>query len=189
MRALSLVALLFCACANPPKFVKASPFLRFLNRPPTTPYLDSKMFSFDIKRGWKGPEEKTDAVRYRSPDENARITVLFMRKGAPEWKPVEEVRRKLKESGSVEDTHLLYAVEVSSRPAERARYTTYVYDSEHLLGQKVEVRTTDAILVPDPEGFFLLTLESPRRDYSSHLPIFEAVLRSLSLRVPRVVEE
>jgi hypothetical protein len=187
--ALLLLPLLASACAHPPKFVKTTPFLRVIYRPSTTPYLGSKMFSFEIKRTWQGPEEKTDAARYRSKDGRAHITVLFVRQGAPEWKPPEEVRRKMKESGAVEDSHMLYAVEVSSRPAERASYTTYVYDSEYLLGQKYEVRYSDAILVPDPEGFFMVSLECPKQDYRRHLRDFEAVLRSLSLRVPRVIEE
>ncbi|MBI5243509.1 MAG: hypothetical protein HY922_07465 [Elusimicrobia bacterium] len=180
---------LLLGCANPPRFVKKTPALRLLYRPRTTPFLGSPMFTFDIRRTWLGPKEIPGGARYLSRDRRSAISVAFHAQGSKEWKPPEEFRRTMRESGSVEDRHILISVEISSRPAQRAGFTTYSYDPEYLLGVKFDVLFTDIVLVPDPEGIFVAKLETPKPHYPHYLQDFLDVLHSLSLRTPKQMQE
>jgi hypothetical protein len=190
-RRLLPLALALCALsgANPPRFVKRTPVLRLLYHPRMIPYLDSPMFSFEIHRSWQGPESIPGGARYLSKDGRAKISVVFYAEGSPQWKPPEDLRRAMRESGAVEDRHILVQVQISSRAAERAGYTTYLYDPHYLLGAKYEVLFTDVVLIPDPEGVFLAKLETRKTDYPRQLPYFLDVLHSLSLRVPKQRED
>ena len=186
-RLIAPLALALCAlaCANPPRFVKRTPVLRLLYRPRMIPYLDSPMFNFEIHRSWQGPESIPGGARYVSKNGRAKISVVFYAEGSREWKPPEQIRRFMRESGAVEDRHILVQVQVSSRTADRAGFTTYLYDPKYLLGEKYEVIFTDMVMIPDPEGVFLAKLESRKLDYPDQLPYFLEVLHSLSLRVPK----
>lgn len=184
--ALALCAL---ACANPPRFVKRTPVLRLLYHPRMIPYLDNPLFSFEIHRSWRGPEQLPGGTGYRSGNGAALISVVFYAEGSKEWKPPDEFRRFMRESGAVEDRNILISVQISSRPAERAGFTTYLYDPNYLLGSKVEVRFTDIVLIPYPEGVFIAKLETPKPQYPRHLPYFLEVLHSLTLQVPKASED
>lgn len=176
-------ACLPCACSWAPRFVRKTPVLRLLYRPSILPYLDDPMFSLEVRRGWKGPEKIPGGVRYEAGG-RASISVAFHASGTEGWKPPEEFRRRMKESGSVEDSHILQEVVLSSRPACRIGYTTYLYDREVLLGERVDIRYTDLVMVPDPEGIFTAKLESAKADYPVYRRDFENLLENLTLRQP-----
>ncbi len=185
MRPLLLASLVLCACASPPRFVRKTPVLRLLYRPSTRPYLDDPMFSFDVRRGWKGPEKIPGGVRYEAGG-RAVISVAFLARGTEGWRPPEEFLRRLKEAGSVEDSHIPREVVISSRPASRIGYTTYFYDREVLLGERVDIRYTDIVMVPDAEGIFTAKLETLKADHPVYRRDFDDLLANWTLRAPQV---
>ncbi|MFA6028775.1 MAG: hypothetical protein WC969_02850 [Elusimicrobiota bacterium] len=175
-------ALPVLACANPPNFVKKTPVLRTLYRPPFKPYLDSPVFSFEIRRSWTGPEPVAGGTRYRSKDGASTIEVAFHAENAKGWRPVAELRRDMAAWGSVEDTHTVVPVRVSTASAYRVAFTSYEYDPEYLLGASSRVTFTDFVLVPDPEGIIVARLRVPKGDYERHLRTFNELLRSMVIR-------
>ncbi|MFA6092859.1 MAG: hypothetical protein WCU88_05600 [Elusimicrobiota bacterium] len=182
-------AFLVFACANPPRFVKTTPILRWMHRPRMQPYIDNPIFSFDIHRSWKGPGEVHGVAHYVSKDGRAFIEAAFLNEGQKGYRPPADVRRDMAAWGAVEDSHLVSDVFVSSMPAYRVGFTTYVYDSQELLGASYEVRYTDFILVPDPEGILLLRLECPKAEYRRTRRYFEEVLKGFIIRVLKTKEE
>lgn len=182
-RAVLLAAVLpVLSCANPPNFVKKTPVLRMLYRPPFKPCLDSPIFSFEIRRFWTGPEGIPGGVRYRSKDGASTIEVAFHAENAKGWRPVPELRKEMSAWGSVEDTHTVVPVQVSTASAYRVAFTTHEYDPEYLLGASSRVWFTDFVLVPDPEGIIVARLHVPKGDYDRHLRTFNEVLRSMVIR-------
>ncbi|MEK7744785.1 MAG: hypothetical protein AAB578_10405, partial [Elusimicrobiota bacterium] len=165
------------------------PLLRRLYRPRTTPYWDDPMFSFSISRHWKGPEKITHGVRYVKQGGDAAITVAYYPEGAEGWMPPVQYRQSMREAGTVEDRHILQEMSISSRSASRIGYTSYLYDKEYLLGQKVDIRYTDWIMAEDPGGEFLIKLSCPAKDYETHRPDFEDLLSTLVLRQPLIKTE
>ncbi|MEK9144209.1 MAG: hypothetical protein AAB339_01210, partial [Elusimicrobiota bacterium] len=117
------------------------------------------------------------------------ITVAYYPEGAEGWMPTAQYRQHMREAGTVEDRHILQEVDISSRSAVRIGYTSYLYDKEYLLGQKVDIRYTDWLMAEDPGGVFVIQLSCPAKDYESHRADFEDLLSSLVFRQPLIKPE
>ena len=195
MRAKAVVRLLvFClcwpltGCAHPPRFIRATPVLRLLYRPATIPYADNPRFSFELPTKWVGPERLPGGVKFREPRGRAAISIVFLARGEPGWKAPEAFRQHMREQGTVEDGHILSRIEISSRTADVARFTGYVYGQEYLLGQKVEVEKTEMVMAADPDGLYVIRYETGRENFIRFHRVLEAFLRSLVLAAPKTLE-
>ncbi|MBI5596603.1 MAG: hypothetical protein HY928_10985 [Elusimicrobia bacterium] len=181
--ALVLLALVSAGCANPPRFVRRTPVLRLLYRPYGHPYLENPKFSFEMKRGWKGPEFIEGGVRFRHPRRRADISIAYHVEGANGWVEPKRYRRWMREQGSTEDRHIVEEVRISSYPASHTVYTTHTYDPEYLLGAKSDVGMTEVFMLPDDQGIFLIRYEAPRRWFHRYRSVFTRFLESLALAV------
>lgn len=186
-----LPLLLASACANPPKFVKKNAVLRALFYSPWgQPYVTSPNFTFVIRRSWKGPVEIPDGVRYVEKRKRASISIAYHPQGTPNWTEPEVFKRRMREQGSVEDRHVLDEIIISTRPASRVFFTTYEYDSEYLIGEKMDVLYTELILIPDPEGIYVIRFESLRSRFGRYRKgVFRPFLKSLTLPELKQPEE
>jgi hypothetical protein len=175
-------------CANPPRFVKRTPVLRLIYRPWGKPFLDHPQFSFYVKRDWDGPETIDSGVRFREPKRRAWVSVQFLMPTSPDYRRPNEFRQYMREQGTIGDAHVLSEVEVSSRTASVARFTTYNYSPEFLLGEKVDVLYTEMIMVPDPAGLYLLKYEAQKDRFFKYYRVQKELLRTMTLATPKEEE-
>jgi len=180
---------LFSGCANPPRFVKRTPVLRLLYRPWSKPFLDHPQFSFYIKRDWNGPISINGGVRYFEPKKRAWITVQFLMSNMEGYKSPNRYRKFMREQGTIGDSHILDTIEISSRTADVARFTTYDYAPEYMLGESYKVLMTEMTMIPDPAGVYVLRYEAPRRYFSKFYKVQKEFINSLAVASPREEEE
>ena len=179
---LALLALLFgSACANPPGWVRRTAPFKLLYWPYSSPYLENPRFSFEMKRGWKGPEAVEGGVRFRRA--TASISVSYHLEGSPGWKAPKAYRQWMRQQGATEDTHVVDEVALSSKTAAHVVYTTHQYDPQYLLGAKQEVLTTELLMLPDLEGVFVVRYEAAQDDFWRYRRVYERFLESLVLAV------
>lgn len=171
-------------CANPPRFVKRTPVLRLLYRPWSKPFLDHPQFSFYIKRDWKGPDSVDGGVRFVDPKDRAWISIRFLLPNAEDYKTPNRYRQYMREQGAVEDSHVLRTVQISSRTASIARFTTYNYAPEFLLGESVKVLYTEMTMIPDPAGVYILRYEAPKKYFFKFHRVHRELMQSLTLATP-----
>lgn len=169
------------ACASPPRWVRRTPVLRLLYRPWGQLYLENPKFSFEVKRDWKGPEAADGGVRFRAPRGSARITVSYILEGAPGWRERKAWRAWMRQQGSIEDSHVVDTVTVSSRPAVHVVFTEHEYDPEVLLGARSDVRMTELAVLPDEQGAFFIKYDGLKEDFLRHRALFRRFLDSLTL--------
>ena len=182
------VALAAAACAHPPRFVRTTPVLRLLYVPNTVPYLDHPKFSYELQKRWKGPKIIEGGREFTHPGLDAKLSIAYLSKDSPGWVEPAEYRKYMTTQGSTDDGHVLSAVEISSRTASLIRFTTYRYDTQYLLGQKLDVSYIELIMVPDPDGIYLIRLNAPKARFERAYPDFEDFLKSLTLAEPRKIE-
>jgi len=175
-------------CANPPRFVKRTPVLRLLYRPWSKPFLDHPQFSFYIKSNWKGPQSVDGGVRFSEPKGRAWVSILFLMPSMEGYREINDYRQHMREQGTVADSHVLTEMEISSRTASVARFTTFDYSPEFLLGEVVKVLYTELILVPDPAGIYLIRYEAPKDQFFRFYRVQERMLESLTLATPKEEE-
>lgn len=174
----------FLGCRNPPRFVKRTRVLRLLYRPWSRPFLDHPQFSFYIKSSWKGPFSLPGGVRYTDPKKRAWITVQFIMPNMKGYKRPNKYRQHMREQGTVGDSHVLRTVEISSRTASVARFTTFNYSPEFLLGESVKILQTEVTMVPDQAGIYIMRYEAPKRNFFRFYKVQQEFMKSLVLASP-----
>lgn len=175
-------------CANPPRFVKRTPGLRLLYRPWSKPFLDHPQFSFYIKSDWEGPQSVDGGVRFVDPRGRAWISVVFLMPNMEGYKPLSDYRQYMREQGTIGDSHVLSEIQISSRTASVARFTTYDYSPEFLLGEVVNVLYTELVLVPDPAGIYVIRYEAPKESFFRFYRVQASMLQTMTLATPREEE-
>ena len=183
----ALTALLGSACANPPGWVRRTRPFSLLYRPYGAPFLENPRFSFEMKRGWKGPEPMEGGVRFRRA--SASIAVAYHLEGSPGWKAPKTFKQWLRQQGSTEDSHVVDQVALSSKTASHAVFTTHQYDPQYLLGAKQAVLATEMLVLHDVEGVFVIRYEAEQGDYRRYRRVYERFLGSLVLAVAEPKQE
>lgn len=181
---MAVLCVLPAACSRP-RFIRKVPGLRVFYRPWASPYLEHPRFSFEIKRSWKGPEPAVGGPIFTEPKGRAAVSVAFHAQGEPGYKPPTAYRQHMREQGAVHDSHILTELLISSRTASRAVYTSYRYHPEYLLGEQVQTRMTDHIMIPDEEGIYVVRYEADRRHFFRFHHVLERMLKTLVLLEPR----
>jgi len=133
-------------------------------------------------RALPGIEElPIDEMRYVEPGRLAFVSVAFHERSSPAYKAPSELRRRMRQLGSIEDSRSLDTVRVSGRFASRARYTTYFYARSRLLGETVSVFYTELIMVPDPRGVYLIRYQAARDEFRKHRGAYLSFLATFTL--------
>lgn len=140
----------------------------------------SERFYFELPRGWKPPVTAPGGATLIDGEGRAGATVAFHQEGSADWSPADEVRRRLRSQGSVEDPPDLETVTLSGRFAIRRRWTTHRYKGK-LLGTKEEVLYSETLLVPDPEGIYLISFRAAKAEFKARRAGFSELLKSLRL--------
>lgn len=175
---------LFCvlalsACAH-------IPFFRRWARKPYIPYEANPRFSFEYPRGWSAGVAIPGGIEFRDPKGRAAFSAAFYARGSKEYKPPELYRQYMSGWGAVEDAHRAYKVVVSSRTGYQVQFTTYDYDPEYLLGERYRVWFTEATMLPEADGLFVLRYHAPRSEFwkNRHRRHYLHFLKSLALTTP-----
>jgi len=153
---------------------------------PYYPYLGHPRFSFEYPRLWKA-QSIPGGVSLLEPKGRAEISIAYHSQGTPEYKPPELYRQYMAAWGAVEDSHQVSEVSVSSHTAFMARFTSYQYDPEYLLGEKVKVLLVEVLMVPEPEGMYVVRYQARKDDFwkKSWRGCYEHFLGSLILAWPK----
>jgi len=78
----------------------------------------------------------------------------------------------------------LRTVEISSRTASVARFTTFNYSPEFLLGESVKILQTEVTMVPDQAGIYIMRYEAPKRNFFRFYKVQQEFMKSLVLASP-----
>ena len=140
----------------------------------------SERFYFELPKGWKTPVAASGGATLIDGEGRAGATVAFHPSGSPEWSPPEDFRRRLRSQGSVEDSPELETVTLAGRFATRRRWTTYRYKGK-LLGSSKEVLYSETLLIPDPEGVYLISFRATKAEFKARRAGFSELLRSMRL--------
>lgn len=122
--------------------------------------------------GWGSPRRVRGGLEWRQPQGQAAIGLVWYTQDMKEYKSPEEHLRVLRSAGSPEDDHKVEEVVFCSRPAYEARYTTYYYPEGTLVGSISKVYVTETLLVPEPEGVFLLHFRAEKKHFAKLHPLF-----------------
>lgn len=141
------------------------PIVRAFFRKPYLPYLYSSEFSFEYPWRWGDGRKIAGGVEFKEPEGRALFAVVYHPKGSPKYIEPARYRQEMPDWGAVEDSHVVYDVVVSSRPAHMVQFTVYEYDPELLLGAQAKVRFTEIIMAPDPKGIYLIRYEAEKADF------------------------
>jgi hypothetical protein len=141
----------------------------------------NKRYSFKVPRGWRGPLIVDGGMRYASPGGTAFFSIAFHKKGSPGYKTPTAHRRWMRAQGSIVDPLLLDPIKVSGRYGSRVRFTTPVTGGEELFGEHQSLIYTEQILVPDPEGIYILQYSARKNTFERHRLRYMAFLRTLKL--------
>jgi hypothetical protein len=173
--------IVFSGCAHPPGFVRRSKSLmKTFYRPGTQDFLDNPDFSFQIDADWKGPEtNKLGAVRYSEPKGRASFDMIYIKEGSSGWIEPVKYLQKMRETGAVEDAHLLEPLKIGNREGHRVVYTTYQYDPNYRVGEKFEVFQTEEIMAQDPEGYFVMRYKAEKKHFLRCRKALNDVLSSI----------
>jgi len=147
---------------------------------PFVPFSGAR-YSFQTPVGWEGPELLPEGMRYVEPKGEAFISISFHEWGSPEYKDPPEFRRWMRQLGSIEDAHALDTVKVSGRFASRVRTTTYYYTPAKLLGQELRIFTAEMIMVPDPQGAYVIRYQAAKDAFQKHRAAYISFLATLIL--------
>lgn len=111
-------------------------------------------FAYVDTLGWGAPRSIDGGLEWREPKGQAKVAVAFIAYSST--RTLEKQLETLRLAGSPEDEHVLYEVRVGSLPARSARFTTYSYGTEKLVGAETAVHVTEAVVVGRPKGYYLL---------------------------------
>ncbi|OIO09463.1 MAG: hypothetical protein AUJ52_06460 [Elusimicrobia bacterium CG1_02_63_36] len=117
-------------------------------------------FAFETPLTWKGPVAVEAGVQYVPDKGDASCTVRFAPKGHRLYREPGELRRWLREQGSIEDSHTLDTVKIGSLYGSRARFSTHLYGGRYLFGKRRQRRYNEMIFVPTADGAFLVHYEA-----------------------------
>ncbi len=145
------------------------------------PRLRTDRFSYIDTLGWKPGRGLGAAWYWRQPRDRAQIAVIFFSTADAGFRPASDYLDAMRAAGSGGDDHMLFDLTVSSRAAMAVRYTSRLYPKQDLPGGRARVIKTETILVPDPEGYYVVRLRAPAAYFSRYLPAFARFVRYLVL--------
>lgn len=122
-------------------------------------------FGYIDTLGWGKPRKVPGGLLWKASRDRARVDVRFLQADATGYVPADLFLRQLREAGSPEDEHALFNVELASRTARAARFTTYRYPQAALTGSELKVFVTETLCVVDKDGYYLVRLEAPRAEF------------------------
>lgn len=143
----------------------------------------SERFYFELPKGWKAPVAAPGGATLVDGEGRSGATVAFYPEGSAEWSPPEDFRRRLRSQGSIEDSLELETVTLAGRFATRRRWTTYRYKGK-LLGTKKEVLYSETLLIPDPDGVYLISFRAMKAEFKARRAGFAELLKSIRLPKP-----
>lgn len=149
----------------------------------------SPLYGMRVPRAWKGPEALPDGVKLTEPRGSTYFTVRFLNRGSPEYQEPATFRSAMHQKGGIEDSHVSEIVKVGGRFASRVRFTTHYYTGKKFLGEKDTVYYTELIMVPDPDGLYLVEYRSLKKEFDAHRPDYLRALRSLAFPNKKVTPE
>ncbi|MBI5210982.1 MAG: hypothetical protein HY927_13515 [Elusimicrobia bacterium] len=142
---------------------------------------NGKFTYVDVLR-WGPSVRVKGGLEWREPKGHARIAAVFQTRGMEGFVPAPEQLRQLRTVGSPEDSHRVDNVKFCSRPGYKVRYTTYYYPQGTMVGSLVKVYVTQTLMVPEPEGVFLLHYRAEKEHFERFYPLFDRFQRMLVLR-------
>jgi hypothetical protein len=145
---------------------------------------EGKAFKYIETLDWGEPKPAPGGLRWREKKDRAEIVVSYLKPGMEGFRPREKYLEEMRAAGSPEDSHTLEAVVISSRTAQVARYTTYVYPEGRLLGTAPEVFATETMLVPAAEGYYILRYRAKRDSFSEYYEEFRRFVHYIEYDVP-----
>lgn len=138
--------------------------------------------SYVDQLGWGAPRKIAGGLEWREKKDRARLAMTFLTPGTKGYKSSDEYKRTLRDAGSTEDSHRLEEIPFSGRKAYQARFTTYVYPEGTLVGSLSQVFVTEVIMVPEPDGIFLLIYRAQRKDFDVYYGLIEEFRGRVALR-------
>lgn len=162
----------------------------FRHKPTYYHYLDNPWFTCEYPRKWGDGTRIPGGVEFREPENRARFSIAYIPRDDPEYRDPDRYRRDMAAWGSVEDAHRVLETQVSSRTAYAVQFTNYEYDPEYLLGQKVDVRYVEAIMVPLESGMYVLRYQADKNKFwaKKFRKPYEYFLQNLILIEPKKQE-
>lgn len=164
----------------------ADPITTGLIRKKKVPPKRAHRFSYMETLDWGAPEEIPGGLQWREPKGRARVAVTFVSYSS---RTLEVQLDKLKLAGSPEDDHTLYDVRVGSMPAKAVRFTSYAYGKDALVGDQESVHVTEALVVPQREGYYMLLYRAGKGDFERWRREFADFVQRLKFLGPPSQEE
>ncbi|PCI36836.1 MAG: hypothetical protein COB53_08355, partial [Elusimicrobia bacterium] len=140
-----------------------------------------RFFTFKTLPDWKGPLAVDAGVKYVPPKGDASFTVRFIPRNHRLYLKPSEYRRRLRERGEIDNSHILDTIKIGQRLGSRTRYTTHVYGGEYLFGKRRGRRYNEVILVPVKVGVFLIHYEANYESFDKFRSGYLVMLKSLTL--------
>lgn len=147
----------------------------------------AERFSYMDTLDWGQPEKIPGGLQWREPKNQARIAVTWV-----EYSPTRTLEGqldRLREAGSAEDRHSLFDVRVGSLPAKGARFTTYSYDKDGLVGEGEKAHVTEAYVVGQRDGYYLLLYRARKEAFEKWRRAFADFVQRLRFLGPPAPEE
>ncbi|MFA6003785.1 MAG: hypothetical protein WC881_06930 [Elusimicrobiota bacterium] len=148
------------------------------------PVLNAESFSWVDTLQWGPPRALKDGLEWRQPQDRARIAVRLVRSGSAGFKPQADYLQELKDLGSPEDTHVATEVLIGTRTAQTLRYTKYLYPEPYLVGSVSEVFSTEVVLVPENDGYYVLYYRARKNDFDRFYAAYLTFRLHLQLMIP-----
>ena len=115
------------------------------------------------------------------PKDRARIAVQFLEPGMKGYQPKEIFLEKMREAGTLDDSHALFSVHVSTYFGEGARYRSFVYPQNDLPGATANVFVTETWLIPKVPGYYLIHYRALKSSFKKFYLDFKNFVEYLSL--------
>lgn len=165
------------ALGNPPERL----YTGLIRKKPVAPTRADR-FSYIDTLEWGQARAIDGGLEWREPKSRARVAVAFVSYSS---RTLERQLEALRLAGSAEDDHVLYDVRVGSLPAHAARFTTYSYGTQKLVGAETKVHVTEALVVPDRDGYYLIVYRARKEDFDAFRPLFSRFVSYLKFLGPR----
>ncbi|MFH2204233.1 MAG: hypothetical protein ABIJ96_14030 [Elusimicrobiota bacterium] len=143
---------------------------------------ETKRYSLRIAEGWWGPITLPHGESFARPNTSASFTVIYRRRHVGKWGGPAAYRAHLRSKGTIADTHVLSPVKVAGRYGSRARYRTVVYGQKKLFGDRSSTYTNEEIVIPDPDGLYVLHYKALAEEFDRHRDSYLTFLRTMTLR-------
>ncbi len=141
-------------------------------------------FKYIETLGWGQPKAAPGGLRWSEPKGRAEVLVAYMQPDVPGYKPRDRYLDDMRAAGSPEDTHVLTEIMISSRPAQVATYTTYLYGEAALPGSEVRVFKTETLLVPAADGYYILRYRALRASFDAFYQPFRRFAQYVEYEAP-----